>query len=82
MASEQLNTELNYHFIKLAHTPNFVRKLAKIFIFGFFVLPIIMLFFPWLQNIQGQGKVVAFSPTERKQTVDAPVNGIIKQWYA
>ena len=41
-----------------------------------------MLFLPWLQSIQGAGKVVAFSPTERKQTVDAPVNGIIKKWYA
>lgn len=66
----------------LSDTPIFVRRLAKILLTCFFVLPLIMLFLPWLQNIQGKGKVVAFSPTERRQTVEAPINGIIKHWYA
>ena len=67
---------------RLEQTPRFARTLVKILIICFFVIPLLMLFLPCLQSIQGAGKVVAFSPTERKQTVDAPVNGIIKKWYA
>ena len=67
---------------RLEQTPLFARTLVKILVICFFVIPLLMLFLPWLQSIQGAGKVVAFSPTERKQTVDAPVNGIIKKWYA
>lgn len=67
--------------MQLAQTPDFVKRLAKVLAICFFVLPLFMLFLPWLQNIQGKGKVVAFSPTERKQTVDAPVAGVIKDWF-
>lgn len=82
MADQSAHHALLEGVMHLAQTPSYVKRLARILMICLFVLPVIMLFLPWLQNIQGKGKVVAFSPTERKQTVDAPVNGIIKQWYA
>ena len=81
MAQQHFN-KISHRPSLLAQTPHFARTLVKIFVICFFVLPLLMLFLPWLQSIQGAGKVVAFSPTERKQTVDAPVNGIIKKWHA
>jgi len=36
---------------------------------------------PWQQTSTGFGKVVAFSPDERIQTVDAPLSGRISRWF-
>ncbi len=36
---------------------------------------------PWQQTATGSGKVVAFSPDERIQTVDAPLSGRISRWF-
>ena len=36
---------------------------------------------PWVQNVQGQGRVIAYSPNERQQNITAPVDGIIKEWF-
>ncbi len=38
-------------------------------------------FAPWQQSLVGSGKVVALSPTERSQTIDAPVDGRISRWF-
>jgi multidrug efflux pump subunit AcrA (membrane-fusion protein) len=39
------------------------------------------MFLPWQQNVTAIGKVTAFSPSERVQTIDAPVSGLISKWY-
>ncbi len=36
---------------------------------------------PWQQTSTGFGKVVAFSPNERIQSVDAPLSGRISRWF-
>jgi multidrug efflux pump subunit AcrA (membrane-fusion protein) len=36
---------------------------------------------PWQQTAPGIGRVVAFSPNEREQTIHAPVDGRIVQWH-
>ena len=36
-----------------------------------------MLFVPWQQSAKGTGKVVAYVPQERQQTVDSPVKGVV-----
>ena len=71
----------DYPALKMAETPLFVRKLAKFLGFMFFLLPFLMLFLPWQQNIRGQGAITAFAPLERRQTVDAPIGGMITNWY-
>ena len=40
-----------------------------------------MIFAPWTQNIKGFGKVSAYSPDERQQSLTSPVDGIIRQWF-
>lgn len=67
--------------ITLSQTPTSVVKYVKVLALLFFVLPLVALFLPWQQNITANGKVTAFSPTERVQTIDAPLNGIISKWY-
>lgn len=66
---------------KAAETPILVRRLGQWLFWLFFVLPVLMLFLPWLQNINSSGMVTAFHPSDRRQTVDAPISGVISKWY-
>lgn len=67
--------------LSATETPAFVLRSVKIFVVLFFVLPILALFLPWQQNVTALGKVTAFSPAERVQTIDAPVSGMISKWH-
>jgi multidrug efflux pump subunit AcrA (membrane-fusion protein) len=40
-----------------------------------------MVFAPWTQNVKGFGKVSAYSPDERQQSLTSPVDGVIRQWF-
>lgn len=76
MKSNQL-----YQSELMALTPLIVRRLGRWLFWLFFVLPILMLFLPWLQNISGNGMLTAFHPSDRRQTVDAPIAGVISKWH-
>jgi adhesin transport system membrane fusion protein len=64
-----------------AETPSFVVRYVKGLAILFFVLPLCALFLPWQQNVTALGKVTAFTPTERVQSIDAPLNGIVSKWH-
>ncbi len=40
-----------------------------------------MVFIPWMQNVRGTGRVIAYSPNERQQSITSPVDGQIRHWY-
>jgi multidrug efflux pump subunit AcrA (membrane-fusion protein) len=65
----------------LAKTPASVEKSIKYLAMFFFVFPFLTLFLPWQQNVTALGKVTAYSPAERTQTIDAPVGGVITKWH-
>ena len=56
-------------------------RLAASFVFFMFVTVIVsMIFLPWVQTVQGDGSVIAYSPNDRQQHLEAPVDGRIAQW--
>jgi len=63
-----------------AKTPSNVRSYARFLGIAFFLLPILSLFLPWRQNVNASGQLTAFSASERIQTIDAPVSGVISNW--
>jgi len=67
--------------IALSETSPDVLKWVKRLSIIFFVVPVVFLFFPWQQNVSALGKVTAYSPNERAQRVDSPVNGVINKWH-
>ena len=73
--------QFNQNALVAAQTPAAVSRYITIMVVLFFVLPIIALFLPWQQNVTAAGKVTALSPSERVQTIDAPLNGVISKWY-
>ncbi len=39
------------------------------------------IFVPWQQSASATGRVIAYAPEEREQTVEAPVKGRITKWF-
>jgi multidrug efflux pump subunit AcrA (membrane-fusion protein) len=61
--------------------PRVVRVLARLLVILLAVTAIALTLTPWQQNIAGSGRVVAFSPEERLQGIEAPVDGRIVRWH-
>lgn len=53
----------------------------KSYFLGFTLFLLVVLLLPWQQTSYGEGRVVAFSPTERQQTIEAPIAGRIVHWH-
>lgn len=52
------------------------RWLITLLIFG-----IVLLFLPWTQNIQAEGKLTTLYPSQRPQTIHSTIAGRIEAWY-
>lgn len=74
--SSQTNLKL-----MLLQTPQYVRTMTRLLAWSIIIFPLLMLFLPWLQNIQGTGTLTAFEPTDRVQTINAPIDGLIAKWH-
>ncbi|ADB17423.1 secretion protein HlyD [Pirellula staleyi DSM 6068] len=57
-----------------------VRVLAFGLFLALFVMIVGMLYLPWQQTSRGAGRVVAYDPTERPQTIEAPIYGRVAKW--
>lgn len=53
------------------------RFLAGLFAISLLGLAVI----PWQQTARGYGRVAAYSPTDRQQNIDAPVEGRLGKWF-
>lgn len=45
------------------------------------VVGLLLLLLPWQQNISGSGRVVAHSPTQRTQNIEAPIEGRVVRFF-
>ena len=61
-------------------TPRAARVLAIWIIIIVFIC-VIVFFLPWQQNIRGNGRVTAFNPMNRPQTVETIIAGRISKWH-
>ena len=72
--------EAETSLIQSVETPPRLRLWIKRMAWLLVGLPVIFMFLPWQQNVIALGKVTAYSPSERVQTIDAPVSGLINRW--
>ena len=63
-----------------AATHSVVGRIARNLLKLLVVLLLFLLITPWQQNVRGVGRVVAYTPYERQQTIGAPVEGRISDW--
>ena len=65
---------------RLACSSRKARNFARLLVFLLCAMIVGMMLAPWQQNVTGNGRVVAFSPLVREQTLEAPVSGRIHKF--
>ncbi len=58
-----------------------VRILAWLLIATAVATPFVLGFTPWQQSVHGEGSVVAYAPLERRQVIEAPIEGRVVRWH-
>ncbi len=66
--------------LRLVTSPRTPRRIAKALMLLMVMTMFALLFAPWQQSVKGTGKVVAYAPLERQQTVQANISGVVYQW--
>lgn len=61
-------------------TPSLVRHVALGLLVASLVLLVGLVLLPWQQTAPGTGRVIATSPADREQLVQAPIKGVIVDW--
>ncbi len=76
---DTLSSEPSFNALELVRGPSALRILARLLggLFGALIVALVIV--PWQQNIPGTGRVAAFAPNDRMQTVAAPVDGRVRQ---
>lgn len=69
----------NLYSLRSLNTPMAGKILAR-WLLSLGILFLIILFFPWQQNIHGTGQVTALSPSNRPQTIQTIIAGRIQDW--
>ncbi len=65
--------------LRLVQSSLMARRLANAMLFFMLVSVVAMLTLPWQQSAKGTGRVTAYVPQERQQTVMSPVKGIVEE---
>mgnify|MGYP000170669777 CR=1 FL=1 len=67
--------------LSTAGTIDGARVLAYLLVAALILSIVALVVTPWQQSIRGSGRVTAYAPLERQQTVEAPVKGRVVHWY-
>lgn len=57
------------------------RTLNRVLLAALVVAVVILVVAPWQQSVPGRGRVIAYAPVERQQSIDAPVFGRVVKWH-
>lgn len=67
--------------LRLVKTPRAPRILARALAVALVAAIVALLVVPWRQTAAGTGRVVALDPLDRPQVIEAPISGMIDEWY-
>ena len=70
----------DFKSVELVYSPKKYKKIFRNFSLGVLSLAILLLITPWQQFSRGYGKVLAYDPNDRVQTITAPLNGVVEKW--
>jgi multidrug resistance efflux pump len=66
---------------RAVRTPRSARGPAKVVSALILTIAILLVITPWQQTSWGDGRVVAYSPMEREQRIEAPIEGRVSKWH-
>ena len=61
--------------------PSATRTGARLMLLFTAIIILGLAIVPWQQSAPGRGRVIAFAPVDRQQTIDAPVEGRVATWH-
>jgi multidrug efflux pump subunit AcrA (membrane-fusion protein) len=61
--------------------PELARFGARLLVMLGFVIFLMLIMLPWQQTSVGTGRVIAFSPDKRLQSISAPFSGRVRVWH-
>lgn len=64
---------------QLVHSPPAIRTFSKLLALALALTLLALIVVPWQQNVSGTGRVVAFEPYDRMQTISAPLAGRVRE---
>lgn len=67
--------------LRLVPPPVRARRVARALFVAFVLALVVGLVAPWQQSASGNGRVIAFAPLERQQTIEASVEGRVIAWH-
>jgi membrane fusion protein, adhesin transport system len=76
-----MDLEGNADVLRLVRAPRLARTIARLFGSLLFIVAVALVTVPWQQNSPAHGRVIAFAPLDRQQTVEAPIDGRVVRWY-
>ena len=65
----------------LVPSPGRPRRVAKVLVGSFLLALLAAMLTPWIQNVPGDGRVIAYAPVERRQRIEAPTKGRVIAWH-
>jgi multidrug efflux pump subunit AcrA (membrane-fusion protein) len=66
--------------LELSLLPRFLRGIVALLFIFLLTITAICIWVPWQQTAPGYGRVIAFTPLERQQVIEAPVKGRVDEW--
>jgi multidrug resistance efflux pump len=66
---------------RLVATSRIARVVARMVLAGLGILVSSLFLVPWQQNSPGKGRVIAYTPVERQQSIEAPIEGRLARWH-
>jgi len=64
-----------------SRSPRAARVLARLIGVALALVVTALIFAPWQQSVPARGRVIAYAPLERQQTIQAPIEGLIQTWH-
>lgn len=66
---------------RFLRTPRFARNPARLVALLLVAVFVALVVTPWQQTAAGEGRVIAFSPLDREQRIEAPIDGRVTKWH-
>jgi multidrug resistance efflux pump len=80
--SAALSTEMGTaSAMRLVRPSRVSRVVARLLVAAFVLVAVVLYVTPWQQSAPGTGRVVAFAPEERRQNLEAPIEGRVLRWF-
>lgn len=67
--------------LRSVRTPRTLRTPARAIAVLMITILVLLGVTPWQQTATGEGRVIAYSPLDREQRIEAPVEGRVVRWY-